>query len=562
MSRPIFGQTLEELLAKTEKECERRGMVKEKDTLLKTLRDLVEVYGYSPKQICVFDQIKMGSKEYEADIVVYRDEQRRSPYIVVETKAPRVEGLSQAKSYASVIGASFAMWTDGHDTETYDFSSDEIISTIPHASQPCGSLLYGNRVGTPLKPVRDVNELRHVFERLHGVIRDIEKKAHERAFKIASRLIYTKVYDEKNTPTGRFYSFQVGFAEKPSDVAQRIRNLYSVARRREPNIFPEDMGVSHDLTLFKVAKILGHVSLKDTDLDIKGEAYQYFLDVVFRGALGQYFTPREIVRAMVEMVDPTEDMKIIDPACGTGGFLLYSLFDVEKKLKKLYDDIVSVREKLLEFAYYQLYGVEVEDDIAQAAISSMILCDDAHSHIIVADALAPWDDLSRHGLEPESFDVVLTNPPLGLYEQRREILNQFEVGRNRSRQLSQVLFVERGMEFLKPGGLMVTIMSEDALERDEDFIRYLKGNTLIRAVISLPREAFIPYGANSKTNILVIQKPGPEVPPTDEIFMAEAKFVGYDTSGKRIEKNDLPLIVDKWREFEREHRYLEVVRYG
>ncbi|RLI85561.1 MAG: hypothetical protein DRO98_06740 [Archaeoglobales archaeon] len=561
MSRPIFGRTLEELLEKTERECEQRGMVKEKGPLLKTLSDLVKDYGYSPKQIGVFIPIRIGSKEFEPDIVVYKDEQRHSPYIVIETKAPRKEGLSQAKSYADVIRASFAMWTDGHDTEVCDLSSNEIISTIPHAFQPRGSLIYGNGVGISPKPIRDVNELRLIFGRLHDVIRDIEKKALERAFKIVSRLIYTKIYSEKNTPTKRFYPFQAGFAEKVPDVAQRIRKLYSVARKREPNIFPEDIGVSHDLTLFRVAKILGPVSLKDTDLDIKGEAYQYFLDVVFRGALGQYFTPREIVRAMVEMVDPTENMKIIDPACGTGGFLLYSLFHVKKKLKEQYD-IVSVREKLLEFAYYQLYGVEVEDDIAQAAISSMILCDDAHSHIIVADALSPWEDLRKHGLEPESFDVVLTNPPLGLYEQRREILNQFEVGRSRSRQLSQVLFVERGVEFLKPGGLMVTIMSEDALERDEDFIRYLKENTFIRAIISLPREAFIPYGANSKTNILVIQKPGAEVPPTDEIFMAEAKFVGYDTSGEHIEKNDLPLIVDKWCKFEREHRYLEVVRYG
>ena len=209
-----------------------------------------------------------------------------------------------------------------------------------------------------------------------------------------------------------------------------------------------------------------------------------------------------------------------------------------------------------------MWGIEVEEEIAQAAISSMILCDDAHSHIVVTDALSSWENLSQFGLRPESFDVILTNPPLGLYERKREILDQFETGRGRNEQLSQVLFLERGVEFLKPGGVMATIMSEDALEGNEDFLRYLKENVLLRAIISLPREAFIPYGANSKTNILIVQKPGPAVPPHGDIFMADVRFVGYDTSGRRIEKNDLLTVVHKWREFEEKHRYLEVIRRG
>ena len=105
-------------------------------------------------------------------------------------------------------------------------------------------------------------------------------------------------------------------------------------------------------------------------------------------------------------------------------------------------------------------------------------------------------------------------------------------------------------------------MSEDALEGNEDFIRYLKENVLLRAIVSLPREAFIPYGANSKTNILIVQKPGPDVPPHGDIFMADIRFIGYDASGKGLEKNDPPAVVRKWGKFEEKHKYLEVIRRG
>ncbi|WP_099211572.1 N-6 DNA methylase [Thermococcus henrietii] len=553
----VRGSTLDKLIKKVDSLASKKGIKKEKTVMIKEIKTLVNEYGYDPTQIEAFVPVQMGSSIKEADIVVYKSTSKKVPLIVIETKSPdKKKGLKQAISYAVSLGAKYAKWTNGDDFEvvyiqyTKDTHVEEPISDIPLAHKYGKKLKYGNGIGMPLVPIRDSDEFKKLMKHVHDIIRNVEKKALHEAFKVASRLIYAKVYDEKTTGREEYYSFQAGYAESITDVADRIRKLYSRARKREPSIFPEDLEVSNDLTLFKIAKLLGKYSLRDTDLDIKGEAYQHFLDSNMRGDLGQYFTPREITKAMVEIADPGEDHKILDPACGTGGFLLYSLFYVREKMIKKYGlNSIALRERLFEVAHYQIYGIEVSPEVAQAAISSMILSDDSHSNIKIANALAPWKELKSYGLEKEMFDIILTNPPLGLYEEDRKILDQFETGKGLPRQLSQVLFVERGLEFLKPGGLMVTIMSEDALENNERFIEFLNNNAYVRGIISLPRDAFKPYGANSKTNILIIQKPSPEIPETKKVFMAEAEFVGFDTSGKRISKNDLPIIVQEWRKF-------------
>jgi len=512
-----------------------------------TFRYLHEKFGYPNNRIKRGVKVQMGAEVKEADGVIYLDDDLKKPFIVIETKSPdKKSGLFQGESYANALGARYVFWTNGDDNAAYDAESKKEISNIPIAYK-VGQLIYGNEIGLEQQPIDSVDRARRIFKKCHDILRDVEKKTNFYAFQIFSRLLYAKIWDEMNTGKEEYYSFQAGAGETPEEVADRIRRLYSEARRREPKIFPEDLGVREDLTLFKIAKILGPINLMETDLEIKGEAFQAFLDSNFRGGLGQYFTPRTIVRAMVEIVDPDHTDKILDPFVGSGGFLVYSLYHVKRKLEKKFSHDLLQRHKF-EFAHYNLYGIEVEEHIAQSAISDMLINEDAHAHIYVLDSLAPLKRIEKEtGITSSSFDVILTNPPLGTVELRREILDQFELGRGREKQLVHVLSIERCLEFLRNGGVLCTIISEDVLERNKEAVDFIKTNASLKGIISLPLDAFKPYGANSKTNILILEK---GVRETKElVFMAEALKVGYDTSGKPIEENDLIPIVNLWKKF-------------
>jgi type I restriction enzyme M protein len=315
--------------------------------------------------------------------------------------------------------------------------------------------------------------------------------------------------------------------------------------------------------IFEIAKILGPLCLTATDLEVKGEAYQEFLDVHFRGPWGQYFTPRNIVRAMVQMADPDESSKVLDPACGSGGFLVYTIYYCRKKMAERYGKESPLFKRLLfEFSHYNLFGIEADDRIAQTAISNMILNEDAHARVFIFDALKSWKELSQLGLTKTMFDFILTNPPLGIRESRRHILDNFELGRGFQEQLGHILFLERGLEFLKPSGFFCTIISEDVLERASSAFDFIQRNAYLRAVISLEREAFIPYGANSKTNILLLQKKAEELVSDNYVFMAEAQNVGYDKAGRAIDENDLPAIVSRWHDIWAEMRSLHSIEEG
>jgi type I restriction enzyme M protein len=527
---------------------------------------LIHEYNYPKEKIDLEVYPPRREPKLPADIVVFKDEELKHAYIVVETKADSNKAsIDEAKreglGNANLFRAPFLLCVCKDKWLAYDLRGqvsswealDEFaIPDIPRAYSEEAMFIFGNKVGTQLKPVSGIKDFRNLISRCHDVLRDYEKKAMLKAFYIISRLLFIKLYDEKNTPNGQFYSFQIGFGENPRTVAERIKSIYAIARKKEPRIFPEDLGISRDETFMEIAKILGPYSLRATDLDVKGEAYQSFLDSLFRGSWGQYFTPRNIVKMMVKMVDPREDTKVIDPACGTGGFLLYTLYHVRSRLEGKYSS-EDLREKFIDFAYYNLYGIEIDPDLAQVAIAGMLVHEDAHSHIITADALAPLSDLRFYGISEESFDIVLTNPPLGSIEKRKDILENFTLGRGRNQQVSQALFVERALELVRPGGCVCTIISEDVLERDPTFMEFLDNNAYVRAVISLPREAFIPYGSNAKTNILLLQKKGSGVPDIDYCFMAEAKRVGYDTSGETIPLNDFPVILSKWLEWKKEN---------
>ena len=315
----------------------------------------------------------------------------------------------------------------------------------------------------------------------------------------------------------------------------------------------------------KIVEMLQDKSLGLTDMDVKGVAFEEFLSATYRGGgLGQYFTPREIVNFMVELVDPAIGEKIIDPSCGSGGFLIRAYDVVGEKIRS---SEFTEREKtrlLLELANKSLVGIDWEQRAARTCKMNMILHGDGHAGVYQANALdidelaGKVSDRQRFysdapEVEEASFDAVLTNPPFGARDAAPNILHHYELGRTRS-QKREVLLLERQIRLLRPGGKLFVVLPEGILSNktDSPIRRYILDNCNVMAVIRLPQDAFkMSEGASCTSLLFAVKKDHEDTTASKQgdIFFARAEYMGITPSGRPIPENDLLAIREQFRRF-------------
>ena len=311
--------------------------------------------------------------------------------------------------------------------------------------------------------------------------------------------------------------------------------------------------------LYTVVGHLQSISLNKTDLDVKGVAFEQFMEGFFKGISGQYFTPREIVSFAVRMMNINNDDLVLDPACGSGGFLLHALDEVRNQSEKFNENDEAEKYRFWhDFAQNNLFGIEINDSIARVAKMNMIIHDDGHTNVIGFDALEDVGKMTEknRGFEKNHFDVIVTNPPFGANVKRSEhsYLEKFVLGQNgkkiRDNQKTEILFIERCIEFLKPGtGQMAIVLPDGVLTNSSlQYVRdFIMERTQILAVVSLPQFAFAHFGAGVKSSIMFIRRKGEkEKLGKYKIFMAIADHVGYEATGKRDPQNDLLKIHEEY----------------
>ena len=313
--------------------------------------------------------------------------------------------------------------------------------------------------------------------------------------------------------------------------------------------------------------MVGHlqsVSLNKTDLDTKGVAFEQFMEDFFKGKSGQYFTPREIVSFAVKMMDIKNDDLVLDPACGSGGFLLHALDEVRKQAEEFNENDEAEKYRFWhDFAQNNLFGIEINDSIARVAKMNMIIHDDGHTNVIGFDALEDIGKMTEknRGFEKNRFDVIVTNPPFGANVKRSEhpYLEKFALGQNgkksRDNQKTEILFIERCIDFLKAGtGQMAIVLPDGILTNSSlQYVRdFIMERAQILAVVSLPQFAFAHFGAGVKSSIVFIRRKGEkEKLGKYKIFMAIADHVGYEATGKRDPQNDLFKIHEEYEKFKK-----------
>jgi type I restriction enzyme M protein len=288
--------------------------------------------------------------------------------------------------------------------------------------------------------------------------------------------------------------------------------------------------------------------------------------------MGQYFTPRPIVRFMIDFLEPSIDDFLIDPACGSGGFLIYTLERMRKELFTKLDE-KDAAYRWQDFALKQVYGIEINSQLARVSMMNMIIHEDGHTNIENADALDNPDNWKRQKIREyfsKKFTLLLTNPPFGASVKEREkpYLPNYELGgklKRRNQQNTEILFIERCLDFLKPGGRMGIVLPDGILTNSSlQYVRdFVNEKAQILGVVSLPQTAFKrpaskgsgDSGSGVKASLLFLRKKREgEKPPKDyPIFMAIAEHIGYDATG-RPDKDGFPDVLKGWREFKKTNR--------
>jgi len=382
------------------------------------------------------------------------------------------------------------------------------------------------------------------------------------------KLLFCKIYDELNDKK----RFKVEDTESYDSVGTKIRALFDEVKNSYSDVFDRDEKIHLDNKSIKaVVEFLQDYFLTKTERDVISESFQAFWGPGLRGEKGQFFTPKNVVKMCVAMLDPKPGDKVIDPAAGSGGFLIEVLSHLKSK--------ESAKN---------IFGIDKEIDLVKICKAYMAIVGNGHSNIFCADSLYPesWQEDIKNKIRDNSFDIVLTNPPFGakIHIDDKNILKNFKLGhkwikeKNKwrmtgkiAKQVPQILFIERCLQILKPGGKMAIVLPDGLFGNPSDSYvwEYILNEAKILAIVSLPPETFLP-STHTKTSVLFLEKKRTHQFDDDcHIFMAIAEKVGHDKNGKPIFKmhksgeyildeqgnkiidDDLPLIAEKYINYKR-----------
>lgn len=531
--------------------------------------ELIYRYGYEADCIGIEIIVPDRTPSDRADLVIFKDNTRKQPYAVIECKR---DGISDAEFNQAVeqscgngtwqkFRASYVMVVAGTTRRAFDFTGkygalereQNIIADIPMQYGKPEVFKYTKNGALDIKPVSK-EELISAIKKCHQTLWEGGRRTPPEAFGELSKIIFVKISDEKNTKRGEPYQFQIKTHEKSNKLAERIRNLYDTQRVREPNVFTDTIKVD-DAVLLTVVSHLEGINLNKTDLDTKGVAFEQFMDGFFKGDFGQYFTPREVIAFAVEMLAPTHTDLVLDPACGSGGFLLYALDAIRREAENYGDEGSTERyNHWHDFAQKRLYGIELNDSIARVAKMNMIVHDDGHTNVISVDSLQDIDKIKEEnkGFAFNRFDIILTNPPFGAvvkstekkYLQHYDLDYDWKDGargkKPKTAVKTEILFLERCYQFLKPNGRMAIVLPDGILTNSslQSVRDWLLEHYRLQAVVSLPQYSFAHYGAGVKASLVFLQKREANETPDDNeaIFMAIAENIGYDATGRKTFK--------------------------
>ncbi len=570
-------------------------------------RRLVLELDYSQEQIAVEFTVRLGSKRHRADLVIFPEGEEHlqdNAWIIIECKKDSIEpssrkdGVEQLKSYmAACPNAEWGMWTNGKYKAVYRLTRTEgkaVYSEPNDIPAKDGDIEEIDRPRRELLKQATDDNLLFSFKICHNHIYVTDGMQKQPAFFELLKVIFCKIYDERNVPN--LLEFYATANEKASNdgrltVAKRIGKIFDSVKKRYSTIFePNDTIKLQPRSLAYVVGELQRYSFLDTNIDVKGKAYEELVGANLRGDRGEFFTPRNVQRMAIRMLDLKIDEKILDPSCGTGGFLVIAMNEVIKKLAAATGNSnyssagiqAALRDRISEVASNCFFGIDINPDLVKATKMNMVMNNDGAGNILRQDSLLhphQWTntfrkqlglalninaDEIRNAKDLAHLDAIASNPPFGskLPIKDRETLSQYKLGHiwqktetgwSQTEQLQtsappEILFIERCWQFLKPEGRMAIVLPDAILGAPGLlYVRYwMLTHCRLVASVDLHPDTFQPRNG-TQTSVLFLQKKTEAEMNQEaiqgqildyEIFMAQVNAIGHDKRGNTLYKRN------------------------
>ncbi|WP_320777037.1 N-6 DNA methylase [Streptomyces sp. CRN 30] len=566
----------------------------ETETVIKRILPYLERRGYSVTSDIDFETpVKLEERQKRGFVDLFVTCGSRKPKFLIEAKK-LAKPLSdrdreQVLEYGRAAQVPFVVVTNGRAIQCLNVKNGSLIrwdgqsvDKIPSKAQlalvmrtlnadPTATEVPLERRGDdttlPFRPGLSLKQLNALFSRCHNKIRNIEKDE-ENAFADFSKLLFLKLIEEKsedpyeNFPLPYSYRFHRLAAMQESDsdqVRNAIESMLTSIRKDKSygDVMAEPIRLKNPRTFHEIVKELSSVSFTDSGLDSKGAAFEYFVRATLKGKrLGQYFTPRPLVEIMSEIAVgskvvnallASEEVKLLDPACGTGGFLVYLLKDSTERLRQRLDDgqiLDSTYKRIVEKIRKEVFhGGDANEGVASAAKMNMIIAGDGHTNITAGDSLSSASTIWSF-VDPK-YDLILTNPPFGTSEASTLTPSDrgaYPVGTTTR---GQYLFLQRMTLATKPGGIIATVIDEGLLntETGSELRRWILQKNRIISVLRLPDETFKPNKITVRSSVLFMQRrETDDVDLQDDysITFCDLDSLGYTGAGDKLRGFDLP----------------------
>ena len=558
-------------------------------------KSLVREYAYSREQIRVEFRIKMGSVPKRCDLVIFPDgvaARQQTAWAICECKEAntppdsRTEGVEQLKSYmAACIGAEYGMWTNGQERFCYRKLPNTSggwefvdIADIPTKGRPAEE---AERPTLASLKAAETDALLFTFRRCHNYIAANQGLQKPEAFWELLKLIFCKIEDERSdslhfyatTQEWQTLNGQMKVRERIGKIFKEVRSAYSTIF--EPN---EEIELEARVLAYIVAQLQTY-SLLESEVDVKGKAYEEIVGSNLRGDRGEFFTPRNVCRMAIEMLDPGPKDLVLDPACGTGGFLIIAMNHVRRKMRIAEEDrwgrpdrptanqLTELVRKEGAYLRSLIVGIDFNPQLVKAAKMNMVMNNDGSGGLYQGNSLArpgTWvEELRKRDLMGK-VDVLFTNPPFGtkLPVMEPSVLEQYDLGHvwdydassdiwaiREPRVLTksqppEILFVERCVQFLKPGSGRMAIVLPDSILGAPGLghVReWILQQTRILASIDMHPDTFQPHNS-TQTSVLILQRKTTDQIALEKaaktkndynVFLALGNHVGHDKRGNR-----------------------------
>jgi len=611
-------------------------IIRSKDILLKpeeTIRQLyaaklIDKYGYPKKRIKFEHPVSFGREVKSADIVIFDKDRPTVEYIIVEVKKPKLkEGKEQLKSYCNATGAPIGVWTNGGQISHYNRKDPNIfadITDIPKEDQTLEDILKEQFTWRDLI-IRD--KIPNEGKSLKDIITEMEDEVLANAgvdvFEEVFKLIFVKLYDEYKSQSDKTvldsivhaqltepeYSdyeklkeflksdgtvlkvsnnFRVmefrNTGQSEGELKKKIQKLFDESKNKWSGIFPDeskvDLSPSH---LSVCVSSFQDIKLFNSNLQVIDEAFEYLVSKSSKGEKGQYFTPRHVIDMCVKILNPMPGEYMIDPAAGSCGFTVHTIFKLTGHLFENADISQEEKEDVLK-----VFGIDFDEKVVRVARTLNLIAGDGETNVMHLNSLdydrwsetvtnPEWLDTYGSGFkrlktlikDKESykeflFDILMANPPFAGDIKESRIIHKYELGYNGKNKPKpkvgrDILFIERNLNFLKPGGRMAIVLPQGRFNNtsDKDIREFIAEKARIVAVVGLQNNTFKPH-TGTKTSLLFLQKWDEKLCPKKNdypIFFAVSEKSGKDNSGEYvyIKNGDGKRKLDKYGHFIVDH---------